>query len=63
MPKAYARKRRERAVRPVVEHLDEYETEHTVIRSIATKLGITTPETVRKRVRRGRPRTAAGPPG
>jgi transposase len=51
MPKQYPRELRERAVRLVTEHRGEYETEYAAIRSIATKLGISTAETLRKWVR------------
>jgi transposase len=42
---------RERAVRMVFEHQDEYDSQWAAITSIATKLGMT-PETLRKWVRR-----------
>lgn len=42
---------RERAVRLVFEHRDEYDSQWAAISSIATKLGMT-PETLRKWVRR-----------
>jgi transposase len=51
MPKQYPRELRERAVRLVAEHRDEYETEYAAIRSIAAKLGIATPESLRKWIR------------
>jgi transposase len=38
-------------VRLVAEHRDQYETEYAAIRSIAAKLGIATPESLRKWVR------------
>jgi hypothetical protein len=41
----------DRAVRLVAEHRDQYETEYAAIRSIAAKLGIATPESLRKWVR------------
>jgi transposase len=47
----YPQEMRERAVRMVFEHQDEYDSQWAAISSIATKLGIT-PETVRKWVRR-----------
>ena len=53
MPKQYPRQLRERAVRLVAEHGDEYETEYAVIRSIAAKLGIAAPETLRQWIRKG----------
>ena len=43
---------RERAVRMVIEHRDEYDSEWEAMRSIAEKLGIGTTETLRKWVRR-----------
>jgi transposase len=51
MPKKYPRELRERAVRLVAEHRGEYETEYAAIRSVAAKLSISTPETLRKWVR------------
>jgi len=51
MPKQYPRELRERAVRLVAEHRSQYETEYAAIRSIAAKLGIATPETLRQWVR------------
>ena len=51
MPKQYPRELRERAVRLVIEHRGEYETEYAAIRSVAAKLGISTAETLRKWVR------------
>ena len=42
---------RARAVRMVIEHRGEYVTEYAAIRSIAAKLGIATPETLRQWVR------------
>jgi len=53
MPKQYPRELRERAVRLVAEQRDQYETEYAAIRSIAAKLGIATPESLRKWVRQG----------
>jgi transposase len=52
MPKQYPRELRERAVRLVIEHRGGYETEYAAIRSIAAKLGIATPETLRQWVRK-----------
>lgn len=49
--KRYPVEVRERAVRLVFEHQDEYDSQWAAISSIATKLGVT-PETVRKWVRR-----------
>ena len=51
MPKQYPRDLRERAVRLVVEHRGDYDSEYEAIRAIAAKLGVTTPETLRKWVR------------
>ena len=51
MPKQYPMELRERAVRMVIEHRAEYETEYAAIRSIAAKLGIATAESLRKWVR------------
>ena len=47
----YPQEMRERAVRMVVEHRDEYPTEWAAIASISSKLGMT-PETLRKWLRR-----------
>lgn len=52
MPKQYPRELRERAVRLVAEHRGEYETEYAAIRSVAAKLGIATPETLRQWIRK-----------
>jgi transposase len=51
MPKQYPTDLRQRAVRLVVEQCDQYQSEYEAIRSIAAKLGITAPETLRKWVR------------
>ena len=51
-PSKYSRELRERAVRLVVESKGEYPSEFEAIRSISTKLGIGSPETLRKWVRR-----------
>lgn len=50
-PAKYPRELRERAVRLVLEHRDEYDSEWEAMRSIAAKLGIGTTETLRKWVR------------
>jgi transposase len=50
-PSKYPMELRERAVRMVMEHKKDYPSEYESIRSIATKLGIGTPETLRKWVR------------
>ncbi len=47
----YPQEMRERAVRMVFEHQDEYDSQWAAITSVATKLGMT-PETLRKWVRR-----------
>jgi transposase len=49
VPKQYLR---ERAVRLVAGHRDQYETEYAAIRSIAAKLGIATLETLRQWIRK-----------
>jgi transposase len=51
MPKQYPTELRQRAVRLVAEQRDQYQSEYEAIRSIAVKLGISTPETLRKWVR------------
>ena len=51
-PSKYPPELRERAVRLVFESKDEYPSEFEAIRSIAGKLGIGSPETLRKWVRR-----------
>ena len=51
-PSKYPQELRERAVRLVFESKDEYPSEFEAIRSIAGKLGIGSPETLRKWVRR-----------
>jgi transposase len=51
MPKQYPTEVRQRAVRLVAEQRDQYQSEYEAIRSIAAKLGISTPETLRKWVR------------
>jgi transposase len=50
-PSKYPPELRERAVRMVVESRADYPTEFEAIRSIAGKLGIGSPETLRKWVR------------
>ena len=52
MPKQYPSELRERAVRLVAEHRGEHETEYAAIRSIAAKLGIARPETLRQWIRK-----------
>jgi transposase len=51
-PPSYPKELRERAVRMVLETKAEYPTEFTAIVSISRKLGIGSPETLRKWVRR-----------
>ena len=51
-PSKYPQEMRERAVRLVMESKGEYPSEFDAIRSIAGKLGIGSPETLRKWVRR-----------
>ena len=51
-PSKYPPELRERAVRLVVESKGDYPSEFEAIRSIAAKLGIGSPETLRKWVRR-----------
>jgi len=48
---AYPRELRERAVRMVAEMTPQYESEYAAITAVAGKLGIGTPETLRKWVR------------
>jgi transposase len=62
----YPQELRERAVRMVIEHRDEYDTEWAAMRSIAEKLGIGTTETLRKwvlcrRRHKAQPRTDSTP--
>ncbi len=51
-PSSYPRELRERAVRMVMESKGDYSSEFEAIRSVASKLGIGSPETLRKWVRR-----------
>ena len=51
-PSKYPAELRERAVRMVLESRADYPSEFVAIRSIASKLGIGSPETLRKWVRR-----------
>ena len=50
MPKKYDEATKSRAVRLVVDHRDEYDSEYGCIRSVATRIGVG-PETLRKWVR------------
>jgi transposase len=51
-PSSYPRELRERAVRMVAESKGDYPSEFTAIQSVARKLGIGSPETLRKWIRR-----------
>ena len=51
-PSVYPTELRERAVKMVGEVVSQYDSEQAAIRSVASKLGIKTPETLRKWVRR-----------
>jgi transposase len=51
-PSKYPQELRERAVRMVLESRGDYSSEYEAIRSIAGKLGIVSPESLRKWVRR-----------
>ena len=51
-PSSYPRELRERAIRMVIETKADYPSEFEAIRSISSKLGIGSPETLRKWVRR-----------
>ena len=50
MPKKYDESTKAKAVRLVVEHSDEYDSEYACIREVATRIGVG-PETLRKWVR------------
>ncbi len=50
-PSKYPRELRERAIRMVLESKADYGSEYEAIRSISGKLGITSPESLRKWVR------------
>ncbi|GAA2160285.1 transposase [Humibacillus xanthopallidus] len=60
-PSKYSQEFRERAVRLVLEQRDEYRSEFEAIRSVAAKLGVGSPETVRKWVRRAEVDAGARP--
>lgn len=60
-PSKYSQEFRERAVRLVVEQRDDYPSEFEAIRSIAGKLGIGSPETLRKWIRRAEIDSGARP--
>ena len=51
-PSVYPSELRERAVRMVGDVVSQYDSEQAAIRSVASKLGIRTPETLGKWVRR-----------
>ena len=51
-PSSYPRELRERAVRMVMESKGDYSSEFEAMHSVAAKLGIGSPETLRKWVRR-----------
>ncbi len=51
-PSKYPIELRQRAIRMVVESKGEYPSEFEAIRSVSAKLGITTPETLRRWIRR-----------
>ncbi|MCW2749779.1 MAG: transposase [Aeromicrobium sp.] len=51
-PSKYSRELQERAVRMVLESKGDYDTEYAAIKSISAKLGITSPESLRKWLRR-----------
>jgi transposase len=50
-PSSYPAELRERAVRMVVESRSAYDSEYAAIRSVAAKLGVTSPESLRKWLR------------
>jgi len=50
-PSKYPRELRERAVRLVIESKADYGSEYEAIRSVSAKLGITSPESLRKWLR------------
>lgn len=60
-PSKYSQEFRERAVRLVLEQRAGYPSEFEAIRSVAGKLGIGSPETVRKWVRRAEVDSGARP--
>lgn len=51
-PSSYPKELRERAVRMVAETKGDYPSEFEAIKSVVTKLGIGSPETLRKWIRR-----------
>jgi transposase len=60
-PSKYPTELRERAVRMVLESRADYGSEYEAIRSIAAKLGITSPESLRKWLRRAEVDAGARP--
>jgi transposase len=50
-PSKYPQELRERAVRMVIESNGDYETEYAAIKSISAKLGVRSPESLRKWLR------------
>ena len=60
-PSKYSQEFRERAVRLVQEQRGEYPSEFEAIRSVAAKLGVGSPETVRKWVRQAEVDAGARP--
>ncbi|KHL17823.1 transposase [Mumia flava] len=60
-PSKYPRELQERAVRLVIESRAEYESEYAAIRSVAAKLGITSPESLRKWLRQAEVDSGARP--
>jgi transposase len=60
-PSKYTTELRERAVRMVLESRADYPSEYEAIRSVASKLGITSPESLRKWVRRAEVDAGARP--
>ena len=60
-PSKYTTELRERAVRMVLESKADYGSEYEAIRSVAAKLGITSPESLRKWVRRAEVDAGARP--
>jgi transposase len=60
-PSKYPVELRERAVRMVMEHKQDYPSEFGAIRSIASRLGIGSPETLRKWLRQAEVDAGARP--
>jgi transposase len=53
-PSRYPRELQERAVRMVIESRGDYESENAAIKSVAAKLGIASPESLRKWLRQSK---------